>query len=145
MTPPTGATWPAPSSACAATADYLGELYPRRDYYYEAQQPMTIPGVRSTLEDDLYVLLVDWQPISSQGATFKVYHNPLVNWLWLGGLVFILGTMVAAWPDQDPELRRAAQRKSAPRPPRPEHRDEDERCDPIITHHGRYSWLCCWR
>ena len=83
---------------------YVGELHPRRDYYYEAQQPMTIPGVRSTLEgDDLYVLLVDWQPVSTTGATFKVYFNPLVNWLWLGGLVFILGTMVAAWPDRDPE------------------------------------------
>ena len=64
---------------------------------------MTIPGVRSTIEDDLYVLLVDWQPISADGATFKVYHNPLVNWLWFGGLIFILGTMVAAWPDRDPE------------------------------------------
>jgi cytochrome c-type biogenesis protein CcmF len=84
----------------------MGELYPRRDYYYESQQPMTIPGVRSTMEDDLYVLLVDWQPISSQGATFKVYHNPLVNWLWLGGIVFILGTLVAAWPDRDPETER---------------------------------------
>jgi len=84
----------------------VGELYPRRDYFYEAQQPMTIPGVRSTMEDDLYVLLVDWQPISTQGATFKIYHNPLVNWLWLGGLVFILGTMVAAWPDKDPEEER---------------------------------------
>jgi cytochrome c-type biogenesis protein CcmF len=44
----------------------IGELNPRRDYYYESQQPMTIPGVRSTWEDDLYVLLVDWQPISIQ-------------------------------------------------------------------------------
>lgn len=83
---------------------YVGDLYPRRDYYYESQQPMTIPGVRSTLEDDLYVLLVDWQPISTQGATFKVYHNPLVNWLWLGGIVFILGTLVAAWPDPEEPL-----------------------------------------
>ena len=82
---------------------YLGELYPRRDYYYESQQPMTIPGVRSSMEDDFYVLLVDWQPVSTAGATFKVYHNPLVNWLWLGGFVFILGTLVAAWPDKDPE------------------------------------------
>jgi cytochrome c-type biogenesis protein CcmF len=78
-------------------------LYPRRDYYLESQQPMTIPGVRSTMADDLYVILVDWLPVSSQGATFKVYHNPLVNWLWLGGLIFILGTLVAAWPDKDPE------------------------------------------
>jgi cytochrome c-type biogenesis protein CcmF len=82
---------------------YVGELHPRRDYYFESQQPMTIPGVRSTMEDDFYVILVDWQPISSAGATFKIYHNPLVNWLWLGGLVFIFGTMVAAWPDKDPE------------------------------------------
>jgi len=83
--------------------EYVGELHPRRDYYYESQQPMTIPGVRSTWEDDFYVLLVDWQPVSTAGATFKAYHNPLVNWLWLGGLVFILGTLIAAWPDKDPE------------------------------------------
>jgi cytochrome c-type biogenesis protein CcmF len=82
---------------------YVGELYPRRDYFYEAQQPMTIPGVRSTWEDDFYILLADWEPISMQSATFKIYHNPLINWLWLGGLVFIIGTGVAAWPDKDPE------------------------------------------
>ena len=82
---------------------FLAELHPRRDYFYESQQPMTIPGVRSSLEDDIYVDLVDWQPISSQGATFKVYHNPLINWLWLGALVFILGAMVAAWPDREKE------------------------------------------
>ena len=82
---------------------FVAELHPRRDYFIESQQPMTIPGVRSTMEDDFYVLLVDWQPITSQGATFKIYHNPLVNWLWLGGIVFILGTLIAAWPDKDPE------------------------------------------
>jgi cytochrome c-type biogenesis protein CcmF len=82
---------------------YVGDLYPRRDYYIESQQPMTIPGVRSTWEDDLYVILVDWQPLSSQSATFKIYKNPLVNWLWLGGLIFILGTLVAAWPERDPQ------------------------------------------
>ena len=76
----------------------LGELYPRRDYYYDSQQAITIPGVRSSLQDDLYVLLVDWQPVTSQSATFKVYHNPLVSWLWIGSLVFILGILVAAWP-----------------------------------------------
>ncbi|MEN4011309.1 MAG: heme lyase CcmF/NrfE family subunit [Chloroflexota bacterium] len=82
---------------------YLGELHPRRDLYYDSMQPMTIPGVRSTVEDDLYVLLVDWEPISTSGVTFKIYHNPLINWLWIGGFIFILGTLVAAWPDKDPE------------------------------------------
>jgi cytochrome c-type biogenesis protein CcmF len=79
------------------------ELHPRRDYYPDAQQSMTIPGVRSTLEDDFYVILVDWEQISQGSATFKVFHNPLVNWMWIGGIVFILGTLVAAWPDPEPE------------------------------------------
>jgi cytochrome c-type biogenesis protein CcmF len=84
----------------------LGEVYPRRDYYYQSQQPGTVPGVFSTPEEDLYVVLVDWQPISSQGATFKVYRNPLVFWLWIGGLVFMLGTLVAAWPDLEVDRER---------------------------------------
>jgi cytochrome c-type biogenesis protein CcmF len=96
--------------------EYLTELYPRRDYYIESQQPMTIPGVRSTWDQDLYLLLVDWQPISTDFATFKVYNNPLINWLWTGGLVFIIGTLVAAWPMHEPEpaRERARQRIYAP-------------------------------
>ncbi len=83
---------------------YIGDLHPRRDYYYESQQPMTIAGVRSTPEDDLYVLLVDWQPLSTSAATFKIYHNPLVWWLWFGSFVFIIGSVVAAWPSKEPEV-----------------------------------------
>ncbi len=97
--------------------EYLGEIYPRRDFFFESQQPMTIPGLRSTWEDDLYVILVDWQPVSIQSATFKVYHNPLVNWLWTGGLVFILGTLVAAWPEK--ERARAIERAKQPAYVRP--------------------------
>ena len=50
---------------------------------------------------------MDWLPISSEGATFKVYHNPLVNWMWWGAWVFVIGTLVAAWPKNDPEPARA--------------------------------------
>ncbi len=97
-TPQMAEMWPARWSVCIRMGNISSDLYPRRDYYYESQQPMTIPGVRSTWEDDLYILLVDWKPISAEGATFKVFVNPLINWLWVGGLVFILGTLVAAWP-----------------------------------------------
>jgi cytochrome c-type biogenesis protein CcmF len=81
---------------------YIGQLYPRIDYYYDSQQNMTIPGQHATLRDDLYILLVDWQPVSNSGATFKIYVNPLVNWLWIGSLTFLLGLVFAAWPDKDP-------------------------------------------
>jgi cytochrome c-type biogenesis protein CcmF len=97
--------------------NYVGQVFPRRDYYYDSQQPMTIPGVRSTPADDLYVLLVGWEPIAQQGATFKVYHNPMVNFVWFGGVIFILGTLVAAWPhprprtsEQRAEMRRVVAR-----------------------------------
>ena len=82
---------------------YLGQLVPRIDYYYDSQQNMTIPGQRSTMRDDLYVLLVDWEPASAIGATFKIYVNPLVNWLWLGSLLFFAGIIIAAWPERDAE------------------------------------------
>jgi cytochrome c-type biogenesis protein CcmF len=93
----------------------VGVVHPRRDFYVDSQQPMTIPGVRSSLlGDDFYVILVDWQPISVEGATFKVYHQPLVNWIWMGALIFIIGTLVAAWPEADPDTaaRRSRTRAS---------------------------------
>jgi cytochrome c-type biogenesis protein CcmF len=89
---------------------YLGQLTPRYDVYPDGQ-PMTIPGVRSTLLDDLYVLLVNWEGVTAEVAPFKVYHNPMVNWLWYGVVVFMLGTLVAAWPDKDPEPVPARARK----------------------------------
>ncbi len=92
---------------------FVGQLFPRQDFYVAANQPMTIPGVRSTLDEDLYVLLVGWEPIAQQGATFKVFLNPLVNFVWLGGVVFILGTLVAAWPDRETApLRRSVQARA---------------------------------
>jgi cytochrome c-type biogenesis protein CcmF len=78
----------------------LGTLHPRYDLYPDGQ-PMTIPGVRSTLSDDVYVVLVNWEDISSQAAPFKVYINPLVTWLWIGSIIFIIGTFVAAWPSKE--------------------------------------------
>ena len=31
-------------------------------------------------------------------ATLKVYRNPLVNWIWIGGLIFVLGSVAIMWP-----------------------------------------------
>ncbi|HXF84332.1 MAG TPA: heme lyase CcmF/NrfE family subunit [Anaerolineales bacterium] len=81
----------------------LGTLFPRKDYFYDAEQPMTIPGQLASLKDEVYVLLIDWEPISPVGTTFKVFVNPLVNWLWLGSLLFLVGIIIAAWPEKDPE------------------------------------------
>jgi cytochrome c-type biogenesis protein CcmF len=95
--------------------EFVAQLYPRRDFYYESQQAMTIPGLRSNMEDDVYVLLVEWEPLTAERATFKIYVNPLVNWVWLGGFVFIFGTLIASWPDAEVAYSAQPRRKPAGR------------------------------
>lgn len=94
----------------------VAELRPRRDMYPNVQNSntMTIAGTHSTLEGDFYVLLVSWNEITAQSATFKVYINPLINLVWWGGIVLILGTIVAAWP-HEPESVVQARAASAAR------------------------------
>ncbi len=81
----------------------LAHLRPRRDFFpsAEGQNTMTIASAYSTVENDFYVLLVGWNEITANSATFKVFINPLINLVWWGGLVLILGTLVVAWP-KDP-------------------------------------------
>lgn len=76
---------------------FIQELRPRRDYFVVQEQPVTVPGVYSTFGADVYLLLVGWENISYDATTFKLYINPLINWLWAGGVVLILGTIIAAW------------------------------------------------
>lgn len=74
-------------------------LNPRTELYTRTGQPMTIPNARSTITEDFYVLLVNWEPTSADMATFRVYLNPLINWVWAGSVIFVIGTLIAAWPD----------------------------------------------
>lgn len=78
----------------------LSTLKPRRDYYPLAEQSITVPSVRNTISEDFYVILIGWEKVGQDQATFKVYLNPLINWLWAGAILLIIGTLVAAWPDK---------------------------------------------
>lgn len=78
-------------------------LRPRRDFFptgSEGMNTMTIAAAHSTWENDFYVLLVDWEPISQNSATFKVYVNPLINLVWWGSVILILGTLISTWPSE---------------------------------------------
>jgi cytochrome c-type biogenesis protein CcmF len=88
----------------------IANLRPRIDVY--PTNPMTIAGSYSTLENDFYVLLVGWEEVSHATATFKVYINPLINLVWWGGLILILGTFIAAWPTESLPMRVREQARS---------------------------------
>jgi cytochrome c-type biogenesis protein CcmF len=74
-------------------------LKPRTEFYRRTGENMSIPALRMTVAEDFYVLLVNWEGMSQNAATFRAYLNPLINWVWAGAFVFIFGTLVAAWPD----------------------------------------------
>lgn len=76
----------------------LGTFSPRRDFYPDWQQTVTVPAVRSTLRDDLYIRLVNSSESGTEEATVKAYLNPLFNFLWIGTGVLILGTFAALGP-----------------------------------------------
>ncbi len=88
----------------------LTTLYPHTNIFQDGQG-MTIPDARSNLIEDFYMILVNWEGVSETGATIRMYLNPLINWVWLGGLVFIVGTLIAAWPDPLDEKIAAAEQK----------------------------------
>ena len=71
-------------------------LTPEKRMYWLEQQPTSIPAIHSTLSEDLYVILTALEEDGS--ATLKLYRNPLVNWIWLGGIVLVLGNFVILWP-----------------------------------------------
>ena len=74
----------------------VATMTPERRMYFLEQQPVSIPAVRSTISEDLYVILTAIEPDGS--ATLKIYRNPLVNWIWVGGYTFVLGTILIMWP-----------------------------------------------
>jgi cytochrome c-type biogenesis protein CcmF len=85
----------------------IREIQPRRDYFIVQEQPVSVPGVYATPGKDVYILLVGWDVIDNvQNATFKVYINPLINWVWIGGFVMMFGTIIAAW--NGPKQREAS-------------------------------------
>ena len=77
--------------------DEISQMRPRIDDY--EQMPMTIAGAHSTLENDFYVLLIGG---NRERATFRIYINPLVNLVWWGGILLIIGTVVAVYPKLTP-------------------------------------------
>jgi cytochrome c-type biogenesis protein CcmF len=72
-------------------------MFPEKRFYKKQQQPTTEVALRSTLIEDLYLVLGSYDEKSGL-MTLMVFVNPLVNWLWIGGLVMVLGTVIVMSP-----------------------------------------------
>jgi cytochrome c-type biogenesis protein CcmF len=68
---------------------------PYREIFLNGTGELTPPGVVSTIGEDLYLLFLGEQ---SGFGTIKAYINPLIQFLWVGGIILVIGTLVAMWP-----------------------------------------------
>ena len=59
--------------------------------------PTFDPAILEGLRQDIYVELEGYTPGGGE-AIFNIFINPLVSWIWLGGLLMIAGTVFSLWP-----------------------------------------------
>lgn len=72
-------------------------LSPELNFHRNVKQQISEVAVLSTLKEDLYVALVGWD-YYGELASFLVLINPLVTWLWIGGGLMVLSTIITLWP-----------------------------------------------
>ena len=75
----------------------VGTLAPEKHFYSNWAESSTEVAIRTTLLEDLYVILSYWEE-GGQLISLKAVVNPLIVWMWIGGGVLVLGTLVAVWP-----------------------------------------------
>lgn len=92
----------------------IGAMTSERRFYRVNRQMVTEVGIRSTPLEDLYVILADVEDFEgivandpdAQRIMAEVQVNPLVGWIWYGGVIITIGALIALWPAT--EVRRRA-------------------------------------
>jgi cytochrome c-type biogenesis protein CcmF len=56
--------------------------------------------IKSGPLEDVYVALVSFNPNRNRAA-FKMFINPFTWWFWAGGVILVLGALVAMWPTRE--------------------------------------------
>jgi cytochrome c-type biogenesis protein CcmF len=74
-------------------------MHPEKRFYKASQQPTSYVAIHPTLAEDLYVVLAGIDPDTGK-AIIQVFVNPLVMWVWIGGVVTLLGTLLALVPSR---------------------------------------------
>jgi cytochrome c-type biogenesis protein CcmF len=74
-------------------------LEPAKKFYPQEQSPIAYVDYRLGLLDDVYLVLGDFAR-DGTSATVKFQVNRMVSWIWIGGLVLTLGTVLAILPER---------------------------------------------
>ncbi len=77
----------------------IGSMVPQKNIYnYEGNREInqeTEVAILSSFTDDLYIILTGFE---GSKAAFRVIINPMVSWIWAGGIVLLMGATIIMWP-----------------------------------------------
>jgi len=73
--------------------NFITDLKPENRYYPISNIFTTEASIHTNLSRDLYIVLGEGN--LNDGWVVKVYHNPLVIWIWIGALIMFMGGIVS--------------------------------------------------
>jgi cytochrome c-type biogenesis protein CcmF len=74
----------------------LGTFEPQKVFYGNTDsEPSSEVAIISSLKEDLYIVLSAWE--DNGKATFLVKVNPMMDWLWIGSFMIVIGALFAVW------------------------------------------------
>ena len=82
---------------------FVTDLHPEKRIYFhrdpnpDKRQPHSELDIYSTLVRDIYSIFTGVDPENNVGY-FKIMINPLVQWVWIGSYLLVIGTVIAMWP-----------------------------------------------
>jgi cytochrome c-type biogenesis protein CcmF len=77
----------------------IDDLYPALwKFHNEEQTQVNRPEIRARLDKDLYIVMEGFGGENEKTANFRIYMNPLINWVWIGFVVLAFGTFICLIP-----------------------------------------------
>jgi cytochrome c-type biogenesis protein CcmF len=79
-----------------------GLLQPALKFFPTQQSPIGRAVHLSNLDEDIYLILSGFSEVDRNQATIKVLVRPLVVWMWIGGFIIAIGTLICILPMAKP-------------------------------------------
>ncbi|MEX2263624.1 MAG: heme lyase CcmF/NrfE family subunit [Bryobacteraceae bacterium] len=79
--------------------EFLGTLEPERQFYKASRQGLGQVAIRRRLNEDLYLNFAGTAN-DGNGAIIQAYIFPLVNWIWIGAITLVFGTLISLVPSK---------------------------------------------
>jgi cytochrome c-type biogenesis protein CcmF len=81
----------------------VGFIKSEKRQYFDSQgrptfEPSTEVGILETARQDTYVVLAG---VRDEAAEIRITFNPLVVWVWIGGMLMAIGGLVVMWPQAE--------------------------------------------